>query len=492
MDSEKKGYIFLWKIENFSCTWHRKGQGIESPIFGVDAMEMTKWRLWLFPKGDSNEAYIAYYLKRLDNSKGPDSIEINYELSFLADNGATLKPTIDLKDKFEKGQGKGKRQFLARDEVFNSKHLSNDSLTAYCRIWINGSNLGSAIFFARTIINVEKCFFPWNIKNFSRITSSQKTTYSIKSASDDDLVTLELFLTGQCCEESINICIRTYNPNVKYFKFNSFLLDSTGSRINCGLLEFRATDFLDNGKLILLVTKKKLIEKKNVYLPNDVFSLNCECDFSTKIAFEGIERIDHGIHPSKFGIATSVEKDSSDASVGITDALRSLYSEGLFCDMKLRTSTKTFPVHKNILSARSPVFKAMFTNDMKEKNTECVDITDMNADTIHRMLFYVYTDILEDLHSESASQLYVAADKYQILSLKNKCTTFLITNLNANNVCEVLILADMHQDNYLKNSVQNYILHNDKAIICSSEWKELMDSHTKLAAETMFLKYYKD
>ncbi|GFR28858.1 hypothetical protein TNCT_511891 [Trichonephila clavata] len=133
----------------------------------------------------------------------------------------------------------------------------------------------------------------------------------------------------------------------------------------------------------------------------------------------------------------------------------------------------------------------MFRKCTKDKTTGCVDITDIDADTIHRMLLYLYTDTLEDLKWVTASEMYVAADKYQIISLKSKCSTFLTANLTVNNVCEVLILAHKHQDEYLKNAVQDYILRNEKVVFCSSEWKHLMDTHTKLAAETMFLKYCK-
>ncbi|GIY22218.1 hypothetical protein CEXT_230891 [Caerostris extrusa] len=50
----------------------------------------------------------------------------------------------------------------------------------------------------------------------------------------------------------------------------------------------------------------------------------------------------------------------------LQDALMFMYDDAILSDMELRTSTKTFRVHKNILSARSPVFSAMFQADMKE------------------------------------------------------------------------------------------------------------------------------
>ncbi|GIY43371.1 speckle-type POZ protein [Caerostris extrusa] len=69
-------------------------------------------------------------------------------------------------------------------------------------------------------------------------------------------------------------------------------------------------------------------------------------------------------------------------------------------DMKLRTETETFQVHAAVLSARSPVFRAMLTTDMKEKNNCCVDIPDVDNDTLRQMILYMYTDQLEYLNGK--------------------------------------------------------------------------------------------
>ncbi|GFY61339.1 speckle-type POZ protein A, partial [Trichonephila inaurata madagascariensis] len=464
MNAEREGYTFLWKIENFSGAWHGTGKKIESPIFTLEAIERSQWQLLLYPKGESVGNYISYYLKRLKNSKGSKSLKIDYELSFLTEDGEILKPNFVSSDTFTKGQTKGKNLFKMRDEVFLSKYLSQDILTASCRICTSARrNMGRVKIFANTIISMDKASFVWNIENFSKMGTSERKDYEIKSAHGDHMVTLELFLIGHCCEESINVCVKFYNPSIKFFRLNSFLMDAIGNRFNSGRLEFQVQNTFYDWKLVLFVSKQKM-EKSNIYLPNDVLSLNCECDFSTKIAFEGIERIEHGTSSSEFRKETTAENVLITPSVPLADALRSMYSEGLFCDTELRTSTKTFSAHKNILSARSTRFKEMFRKDMEEKTTGCINITDIDANTIHRMLLYLYTDTLEDLKWEIAHALYVAADKYQILSLKSKCSAFLISNLTVNNAYEGLILADLHQDKDLKNAVQDYILQNDKTI----------------------------
>ncbi|GIY22808.1 hypothetical protein CEXT_285101 [Caerostris extrusa] len=150
--------------------------------------------------------------------------------------------------------------------------------------------------------------------------------------------------------------------------------------------------------------------------------------------------------------------------------------ENVLCDVKLRTGAETFPAHWFILSARSPVFRAMFQSDMKEKAQDCIHIEDADADTVRRLLLYMYTDECGDLQWESASLLYAAADKYQILSLKDECSFFLKANLDAANACEALMIADLHHDEHLKSTTSEFILKHAKEIFKSDEWIRLIQN----------------
>ncbi|XP_055941849.1 speckle-type POZ protein-like B [Argiope bruennichi] len=134
----------------------------------------------------------------------------------------------------------------------------------------------------------------------------------------------------------------------------------------------------------------------------------------------------------------------------------------------------------------------MFSNDMKERNSGHVDITDFEDDTIHRMLLYMYTDSLEDLKFESASSLYKIADKYRVLSLKRRCSFLLKENLSASNACDILILAYLHDDDGLKSASQDYIMGQRKQFFCSEEWKEFMKTHLDIAADVMGRKMYQE
>ncbi|GIZ00759.1 hypothetical protein CEXT_639851 [Caerostris extrusa] len=235
-------------------------------------------------------------------------------------------------------------------------------------------------------------------------------------------------------------------------------------------------------------THKKLIEERDKYLPKDVLSLRCGIVISTGDTTDRIESyitgIDDNICDQNF------EKYESGISPDLKGDLKSMHREGTLSDTKIRTSTETFPAHTQILGARSPVFRTMFSTDMKERTKECVDITDFDGETVHRLLLYMYTDALEvDLQCQSACQLYAAADKYAVLSLKNKCSSFLERIFSVSSACDILSLADLHQDEELKSSVQEYILLNPEDIFSSEEWQLLKKSNPRLALETMYLGY---
>ncbi|GBN24317.1 hypothetical protein AVEN_112095-1 [Araneus ventricosus] len=90
----------------------------------------------------------------------------------------------------------------------------------------------------------------------------------------------------------------------------------------------------------------------------------------------------------------------------------------------------------------------------------------------------MYTDSIDDEQWENMKKLYFVADKYEMLSLKNKCVSFLKTNLSIPNVCEALLLSDLHQDGDMKTAVLDFISEYDSAVFASEEWKELENNNS--------------
>lgn len=110
------------------------------------------------------------------------------------------------------------------------------------------------------------------------------------------------------------------------------------------------------------------------------------------------------------------------------------------CELHMK-SGKILRCHKIILAARSPVFEAMFADDMEEARTGIVKIEDFNSKTMRQLLRFAYCLEVADLE-EIAHDLMYAADKYGMEGLKEKCLESLILNLATENVLRSLIIAD--------------------------------------------------
>lgn len=75
--------------------------------------------------------------------------------------------------------------------------------------------------------------------------------------------------------------------------------------------------------------------------------------------------------------------------------------------------------HRFILTARSPVFAAMFNSGMSECLTGKVRIENVDPTTFRDFLKFLYTGMLEP--SADREELFVLADKYQVETLMNYC-----------------------------------------------------------------------
>ncbi|GFQ71300.1 TD and POZ domain-containing protein 3 [Trichonephila clavata] len=494
--SENKCFTFTWIIENFSYSWHKNGEFISSPAFVVDTMAKTKWILKLYPKGDeeTEKEFISFDLYREADSKGPQKFGILFELSFLATHGSDIVTNNISTNVFKKDDARGFAEFIKRDEILKIRRkdfLPEDVLTARCRIWNSIRSVKiEGHCFARTRILVERRSFLLNIKQFRTF---QKSIYQINSASDgNSMITLNFFPKGgQTNETLISIEASANDQKVKFSTLHLYLMDTSGKKVECLIEEITLDNDIKTASSTLTFSKEELLENRDRYLLDDVLQLHCECGIATGKILEEIEKISYGCHPSiqEVNLASDDLKSkeiSSDSAKVLKENLETLYEENLLSDTTLKTKTGSFPAHKNILSVRSPVFRAMFTNDMRESNGECVDIEDLDDDTVQRMLLYMYTATLQDLQWDSACNLYTAADKYEILSLKKECSSFLKGNLTQDNACDLLILADMHQDQDLKSAVQDYIL-NHRDIFSTNEWELFMKTNIQLAAELLFL-----
>ncbi|GBM67067.1 hypothetical protein AVEN_74811-1 [Araneus ventricosus] len=411
MNDGRKECTFLWFIEKYSYCWHEKGELLTSPRFSFDALEGTVWNLVLFPRGCRNEerGNISLFLYRSANDAGPEYFPVKYELSLLAADRSALH-SRDSQFTFKRNDFSGYNQLVQMDEIHLQKkaeYLPNDTLSVCCKMWKGERDWQTAEqISARTRIVVEKIWVIHIVENFSTLQPNVKKTRKIQSNVEGDLVILNLYYTDDSCdEEKIIIEIVPSDAKKILHKCKFSLLEKYGIIRDCGGIDYAFdAERLSIHKLPLSFTREAVL-KKSEYLTNDMFFLLCECTFSTKITLHTIEEHRHELplavikqkrkHDDNKDLYKAAEKISECCSV--SEDIKAIYINQQLTDMELRTKTKSFPAHKVVLCVRSPVFEAMLTSDMKETNTACIPVDDLEDDTVEQLLLFLYSDSLERL-----------------------------------------------------------------------------------------------
>ena len=101
-------------------------------------------------------------------------------------------------------------------------------------------------------------------------------------------------------------------------------------------------------------------------------------------------------------------------------SFRYLYDMKIGQDVVLVSSDGIkIPVHRAVIISRSPVFSAMFDNDMTESRTGRCGISDVDGDTLAIVVKYMYCGCSESELEQHTEKILLAADKYQLKALVN-------------------------------------------------------------------------
>ncbi|XP_054721052.1 TD and POZ domain-containing protein 3-like [Uloborus diversus] len=158
---------------------------------------------------------------------------------------------------------------------------------------------------------------------------------------------------------------------------------------------------------------------------------------------------------------------------------------GNLSDVLIRVGKDTIAAHKLILSTNSEVFQAMLESDMKESQDNTVNLVDMDLTVAKAMLLWMYTRKVDQLSTEMSLQLYIAADRYMLSELKEKCREFVSKNLSSKNVGEVFEISKLHSDTTLEKAVKKFFAGDVKNVLKSEEWKEFSVQKPILSVELL-------
>jgi hypothetical protein len=111
-----------------------------------------------------------------------------------------------------------------------------------------------------------------------------------------------------------------------------------------------------------------------------------------------------------------------------------------------------FAASKALLSEKSPVFNAMFENEMNESVTNELVITDFSKEVVECFLFCLENDETNrsEVVGKFPKELLSISNKYQVISLVQEIEQHLLVTLNIENALSLLQLSDLLTLNALR------------------------------------------
>ncbi|KAL9975137.1 hypothetical protein ACROYT_G012258 [Oculina patagonica] len=158
--------------------------------------------------------------------------------------------------------------------------------------------------------------------------------------------------------------------------------------------------------------------------------------------------------------------------------LNELRETKILCDTTIRAQGQDFTAHKCVLSAASAYFRAMFTSQMKETESNVVELQEAKSTTISDVLEFIYTG-KASIDSTNAQDLVIIADYLIIPSLKTKASLFLQGSINASNCLALESLASRYNCESLKQAAVDYEVENFLAVAKSEDFRVLDSEKVK-------------
>ncbi|GBN87873.1 Speckle-type POZ protein B [Araneus ventricosus] len=522
---ENEAFFFDWRIENYTLCHQKRGSCLESPSFTMGILDKTKWHLCLYPRGKSDD-FIVCDLYR-ENDSGSAGVTISTQFSFRI-GGEISKYEFDVEKNSYSKTTSSSHKLMKRETLLLKKHLflPRDVLTIHLSMWKDDSQVpvvaptpaikalvaclydenevklpdsmytttGAEVMdlkkklypylnecAARTRIGSEHVSFLWPIKNFSSLKGSTRLSVPLVPASKK--IPPLILSVSLINNDDVQITVQKMaekDVGEIFVIYRLAVMDISGRENIFAVKEhhFSSPTANEDWTFESFFKKSKMIEQKVTCLPNDILSLKCSFTISTGIEISAIVECNF--------VSLACEKSTDINEIGtLTDDMKTLYADKKLFDVNLRVKEKSLPAHKAVLASRSPVFRAMFEHDTREKNTNNVDIPDVDINTLAGLIAFIYSDDVGNLKPEGAIKLYTAADKYQIEVLRTKCSEFLISNISPENVYSILILADLHLDMKMKNAAEEFLFTPPYEELFSDRFDTFMQNHIHLARETL-------
>ena len=159
-------------------------------------------------------------------------------------------------------------------------------------------------------------------------------------------------------------------------------------------------------------------------------------------------------------------------AVSLLSELNTLRKDAIFCDGVIKIDGKQFFIHKAVLSAASPYFRALFCNEWKETSCHEVTLQGVSSECFGVLLDYIYTGNITATSSD-VEELLPAGRLFQLDDIVEYCCEFLIGQLTVDNSLGILAFAKLHSCNSLVGTTLNYVYRHFEEVSKTEEFLQL-------------------
>lgn len=137
------------------------------------------------------------------------------------------------------------------------------------------------------------------------------------------------------------------------------------------------------------------------------------------------------------------------------------------CDVVLVVQDERFMAHRAVLAAASCVFKAMFTNCMKERNAHEIVLSCVSKHAWRMVMQYIYSAQVNLDNDDDALVLLSTARMYQLERLETFVETFLVQRVQVTNALLLMEAAERYDLQKLRNGCFGVMEQNFEAVMMS-------------------------
>lgn len=163
----------------------------------------------------------------------------------------------------------------------------------------------------------------------------------------------------------------------------------------------------------------------------------------------------------KAASTSSINKDLCTRKISSQtyEVISDIRQRGQLCDAILKADGVEFPVHRLIMSACSPYFRALFTNGLHETEQKVLEIPQISAHVLDVVIDFAYKRIAS-ITTENVEELLPVADQLHILGLVQHCCEFLKSHLTLENCIGIRNFARSYFCTQLDKDAMRFVLLN--------------------------------